>query len=256
MPCFQVIDETSQRIDLARRTELKFPMVGKDVGLLRNVLEASCYALQHRQPKPGDAPGLANPKISTVRSLYFDDPRLTSAYANIQGLAQRQKLRLRWYDSPLPQHQAYLEIKWRSNTITGKHRLKVECDEPMATLPYPVLVRGLRDALPLPFGPILDRLFDPTLIVEYQREHYASSDASVRLTIDYRLRFYDQTGKRHPNLRFGVTKPHLVVLEGKSAPDDSGELRTILAPLSLRAGRCSKYVHGLQTVGLLQASRC
>ncbi len=41
---------------------------------------------------------------------------------------------------------------------------------------------------------------EPTVLVEYKREHFIAGD--LRLTIDYDLAFYDQTGKQFLSTRF------------------------------------------------------
>lgn len=270
---FTVRDETEQRSDLARRSEVKYPLFRVDLDAIRRVLELQCCRLQHGLPRPTNPTTskastvgctTENPstiyrsreRVSTVRSIYFDDPQLSSGLANVDGLGRRSKLRLRWYDSPLPQQHAYLEIKWRENRITGKHRLHLECSQSMHELPFAEMIRGIHRVAPLLFQRMLDRYFDPTLLVEYAREHFSSTDGTIRLTLDHSLKFYDQTGKKRPSVRFGRTLPSFAVLEGKSSPCDIGELRGLLGPLALRAGRCSKYVHGLTTVGLLARSIC
>lgn len=92
-------------------------------------------------------------------------------------------------------------------------------------------------------------LVNPIVLVQYKREHFVSRDASLRLTLDYGIKFIDQVGKRLISTRYGKKLSGLVVLEGKTPVGREHELRSLLAPLSPRTGRCSKYVHGCQTLG-------
>jgi VTC domain len=112
---FTVLDQTEKRLDLAERREVKFVLTGSDIGTLRRVLETNTRRQIH------------NHEVSTVRSVYFDDARLSACQANLDGLGIRRKLRLRWYDQLMPGHEGYLEIKWRNNRVTGKHRMHVTC---------------------------------------------------------------------------------------------------------------------------------
>jgi hypothetical protein len=94
----------------------------------------------------------------------------------------------------------------------------------------------------------------PIVIVEYKREHFSSADGSLRITLDYELTFYDQTGKSTVNTSFPHRLRDLVVVEGKTPIGRERELRELVYPLSLRVGRCSKYVHGCRLLGLVSSA--
>ena len=122
---FELIDDGTTRHDLTSRREIKYALVDTDVGKLRRLLEANCRRLIH------------NDEISVVRSIYFDDACLSSCRANLDGLGARRKLRLRWYDSLRPGTKFFVEIKWRDNRVTGKHRLEIRSEESIDTLGVP-----------------------------------------------------------------------------------------------------------------------
>ncbi len=87
---FKILGSQTTRSDLASRREVKFTVPGADLGKLRDILDVNCRRLVHNDP------------ISTVRSIYFGDVRLSACQANLAGVGRRQKLRLRWYDSLEP----------------------------------------------------------------------------------------------------------------------------------------------------------
>ena len=239
---FEILGSQTTRSDLASRREVKFTLPGADLGKLRNVLDANCRRLVHNDP------------ISTVRSIYFDDVRLSACHANLAGVGRRQKLRLRWYDSLSPGKDIFFEIKWRDNRITGKHRLQLQASKPLTEMSYRQIMDALIETLP---GQHVDRVLassEPIAIVEYRREHFASFDAALRITLDYELAFYDQTGKTTVNTSFPHRLPNLVVVEGKTPVGRERELKQLLYPLSLRVGRCSKYVHGCRLLGLIPSA--
>ena len=62
---FNVIGEDASRKDLAVRRETKFILPNADVGKFRRLLEGNGRRLVHNEP------------VSTVRSVYFDDPSLS-----------------------------------------------------------------------------------------------------------------------------------------------------------------------------------
>ncbi|MCC6510356.1 MAG: VTC domain-containing protein [Pirellulaceae bacterium] len=236
---FTVLDQTEKRQDLAQRREVKYVLTGADVGTVRTLLDTNTRRQIHHH------------EVSVVRSVYFDDARLSACQANLNGLGRRRKLRLRWYDQLLPGRDAFLEIKWRDNKVTGKHRMHVTCEQSLSELAYKHWTAALTESVPERYLPYLLAYSDPIVIVEYRREHFISPDGQLRLTIDYDLAFYDQTGKQFLSTRFPQRLNDFMVLEGKTPVGRESELKQLLYPLALRAARCSKYVHGCQTLGLV-----
>ncbi len=238
-PAIEVVDVTSRRADLARRREVKFTLWRPDLGALRRLLEGSGRRLVYNQ------------SVSTVRSVYFDDAKLSSCRANLAGLGRRRKLRIRWYDCPLPRGEFFLEIKWRDNRVTGKHRLAVRSSPTLWTLPYRTILAALAEVVPEPYRPVLFACSEPVLLIEYRREHFVSREWPLRVTLDYGVIYYDQAGKRRVSTSFGRRHEGLVVVEGKVPVGREQELREFLHPFSARAQRCSKYVHGCRMFGLI-----
>jgi len=238
-PALEVVDISSWRADLARRREVKFTLFNADLEALRRLLEVNGKRqVYHRE-------------VSVVRSVYFDDARLSACRANLDGLGRRSKLRLRWYDSPLPGSEAFLEIKWREGRVTGKHRLRLRCDDPIGGLSYPVILSSLAAAVPDAYRPALLRYSEPTLLVQYQREHFLSPERRLRVTLDYGMVYYDQRGRLRISTSFGRRHEGFAVLEGKMPPGCERQLRSFLYPFVGRVARCSKYVHGCERVGLV-----
>jgi hypothetical protein len=240
-PAFEVIDAGAARADLQRRKELKFTLPQADVQKLRVLLEGNARRQVH------------NREVSIVHSVYFDDPQLSTCRANLDGLGKRIKVRLRWYDTPRPEEEFYFEIKWRENRVTGKHRFQVRAAEPIGRLSYRTILANLSAALPERCRGALTRYCEPTVLVQYRREHFVSHDRALRATVDYDVRYYDQIGKQFISASFGRRHEGLVVLEGKTPVGRERDLRTLLNPLGARIGRCSKYVYGCQMLGLVHA---
>lgn len=238
---FELIDAGTSRSDLTSRRETKYPMPQMDVGKMRSLLETNCRRLIH------------NERVSVVRSIYFDDVRLSACRANINGIGMRRKFRLRWYDSQMPETDFFFEIKWRDNRVTGKHRLQLRSDTPIGSMSYTQILRNLEAILPEHLMRDLLRYREPIVIVQYNREHFATNDG-LRITLDYDLTFYDQTGKKFISTSFPKRIEDMVVLEGKTPIGRETELRRCLHPFSPRAGRCSKYVHGCCQIGRIRES--
>jgi VTC domain len=236
---FQLIDDGLSRTDLAERRETKFTFDRHDLVAVRKLLESNSRRLVHNQP------------VSTVRSLYLDDARLSACHANLDGLGLRRKLRLRWYDQLLPGSDLFLEVKWRNNRVTGKHRFQVRASEPVGEQAFSAYLPGLQPVVPSELLPDLLNSPEPVVVVEYQREHFASTDGQLRVTLDYDITFYRQLGRQRLAMDFPYRMERLAVLEGKTPIGSERELRAMLYPLSLRAARCSKYVNGCRLLGLI-----
>jgi len=235
---FVVTNTTAKRKDLAERKEMKFIVAGADIQKLRTVIAQQCKPVVH-----GDE------SFSKVRSVYFDDAQLANAYANLDGLGNRTKLRIRWYDSKLPSKHFFVEIKWRKNRITGKHRFKVESRIPLSDVPFRQIIMWLEEALPAEFARAVVATPEPIVLVQYKREHYVTVDSDIRFTIDYGLKFCEQIGHRSISNSFAVHMNDFALIEGKSSINTQQVLRQLLHPFQLRVGRCSKYVHGCRSIG-------
>src|SRR3990172_5597702 len=90
-PRLRLVDCGSTRSDLATRKETKYAFSHADVGKLRKLFEMNCHRRVYHEA------------VSTVRSIYFDDARLSACQDNLDGFGLRRKVRLRWYDSLRPE---------------------------------------------------------------------------------------------------------------------------------------------------------
>lgn len=236
---FEIVDHGKPRADLTKRRETKFTFDARNLEPVRSVLSGNCRRLVH------------NEAVSTVRSIYFDDGWLSACAANINGLGMRKKFRLRWYDSLLPQHDLFLEVKWRNSRVTGKHRYHLRSNTLIGEHSYRQLRHALQHIVPEEVLPVFVQNTEPVVLVEYRREHYISPDQATRLTMDYDLRFYRQWGMSRISVDFPCALERLALVEGKTPVGREGELQALMYPLRMRPGRCSKYVHGCQQIGLV-----
>ena len=69
------------------RREIKFKLTNADHVKMSDLLTGSCKPVSYNSKKK-----------SVVNSIYFDSWNLKSCFANIDGLANRYKYRIRWYD--------------------------------------------------------------------------------------------------------------------------------------------------------------
>lgn len=196
-----------------------------------------------------------------IHSLYLDDRALTLANATLNGWKNRFKLRIRFYDE-VPEHPVFFEIKSRSNEVIMKERTAVH----RASVP-----RLLKSAWPersdlmkfsdknwaalMRFCSQRSKLgaFGRT-IVSYTREAYvAPEDDNVRVTFDRRLTASPYNGQLVIKPLDAYFQPRIegVVLELKFTDRFPHWMRDLVWTFNLNRGAMAKYVHCVQSVGLM-----
>jgi hypothetical protein len=229
--------------DPTARREVKYALPHADAGKLRSILEVNCRPVAYR----GES--------SRVVSLYFDDVRLSGCIANLDGTSPRSKIRLRWYDAPLPSNETYLEIKKRRGEATEKIRVPLERAASLASLPLREMTRELAVALPTPLSEALLARSESIAVVEYERRYFEAVGTRVRFTLDTDLVFYSQLGQGRLTRLFPVRLPELTILEAKAPLAEEIHIPDHLRPLEPRRTRSSKYLLACQSLGLIPGSR-
>ncbi|MBN3033981.1 MAG: polyphosphate polymerase domain-containing protein [Bacteroidales bacterium] len=190
----------------------------------------------------------------TVRSIYFDTPRLDYYYEKVEGIKNRKKFRIRGYNKGSDDTRVYLEIKRKYNIPILKNRIPLTYGEALELF-RKASINGfvfMQDDVPLArknassfFFELFGQNLRPVILVMYEREAFFSKfDRSVRITFDRNLRsksfpgvdqLFDNTGiKRAINGHF--------ILEVKFDHQYPSWLRPLLSRFDLRAQAASKYV--------------
>jgi len=177
-----------------------------------------------------------------VNSVYFDTPDLDSFNDHIAGVPVRRKLRYRWYGENLNVAQnGQVEVKNKSESAGWKLIEKVAPDLILEDNNW----ARFMDQIRLETSGVIKELLSvthPVLLTVYYREYYVSADQLVRLTIDSRMKGYDQYLTACPNLNFCQPGDEQVILELKSEVSKLSELTDVLSHFPVRSSRYSKYV--------------
>ena len=123
-----------------------------------------------------------------IRSLYFDDPRDTALREKIDGVARREKFRIRYYGSDAS--YICLEKKSKWDGLCGKRSVLLSTQEVLA------LLDGDLDWMPDSGRPLVQELYwkmksnllRPRTIVDYTRDAFVFPAGNVRVTLDYNIR--------------------------------------------------------------------
>ncbi len=183
-----------------------------------------------------------------VNNIYFDTARYDGLNANLSGVGERDKLRLRWYGIDVTHVAgANLERKHKQGMVGWKVVSPAEGVFDLAGTTWRSLTRDLQAAVMPAARQWLELFALPTLINHYWREYYATPDDAVRLTIDTALRACDQRAVACPNLtqQAHVDAPLVVELKASADDDDFRRLSEALARFPAPVDRFSKYVQGM-----------
>jgi len=183
-----------------------------------------------------------------INNIYFDTPTYAGLKANLAGIGDRAKLRLRWYGESLAHVVGgQLELKQKRGRIGWKESVSVDLDVDLGRICWSDLSSTLAGSAGALGRRWCAEFPVPVLINAYRRDYYATPDGVVRLTVDRDLRAFGQRSTAVPNLRAPEVSEDLAIIELK-APEDAVALMRLddaLSNLPVTVGRYSKYVSGV-----------
>lgn len=189
------------------RYELKFLLTKKKAEILK-------YRLSLIMEKDTNS---VNPNGEYyIRSLYFDDTFNTAYYDKLNGLYEREKFRIRYYN--LDHSFITLELKGKKGNVSYKRRNVISKNE------YSLIMSGDYDKIDLEDRDLLQQFIDaikrsnlkPSIIVDYTRIAYTYPYEDVRITFDESI----MSGKYNYDLLndiklYSVLEDDYVILEVK-----------------------------------------
>lgn len=123
-----------------------------------------------------------------VRSLYFDTPENKALMEKINGINNREKFRLRYYnDDP---SLVKLEKKSKINGLCTKQSVHITQEEGELMINGNIewMINSGKPTLMELYTKIKNQLLRPKTIVHYLREAYIFAPGNVRITIDRDIR--------------------------------------------------------------------
>lgn len=135
--------------------------------------------------------GLEDPHASAgeyrVYSLYFDDLQDTALRQKLDGVGNRDKFRLRYYNGDLSFIR--LEKKSKRGNLCQKRSASLPLDQAKAVLAgRPQVLKQCEDPLLMEFYARLCRGLRPAALTAYRREPFVYAPGNVRITIDRDIR--------------------------------------------------------------------
>jgi hypothetical protein len=218
------------------------------------------FVSPHLEPDPHARPDRGNTYV--ISSLYLDTPDLQLYRQTCQGIKNRFKLRIRFYDDD-PDHPAFLEIKRRVTDVIRKERATVtrgavrrvlRGDPPDMSFLMGDVVNPKSGSALLNFCGLCDRIGAiGQVYVSYLREAYVSPDSdSIRVTFDRQLsatRYKQGADLAVPtdgiDARVGG-----VILELKFTDRFPPWMREVVGEFNLMRSPAAKYMACVNAIGM------
>ena len=129
--------------------------------------------------------------IYQIRSLYFDTPNDKALYEKIDGVNEREKFRIRYYNGDTS--FIVLEKKSKINGLCAKQSVRITKEEAQRIADGDVgWMLERKDPLMTEFySKTKSQLLRPKTIVDYTRDPFYFGPGNVRVTIDYNIRTGD-----------------------------------------------------------------
>ncbi len=195
-------------------------------------------------------PGLFRPIHAGrfINNLYLDDPGRSSYRQTVEGVADRLKVRIRWYGQAAgvivsPQ----LEFKIKRGLVGHKETYPL----PGFVMDKAFTARTLQTLFAELPGRIRERLswLEPALINRYYRTYFGSMDGRFRITVDTGL-LYGGASTRGIEPAYRFIEDRRVIIELKYGVPDADDAARIAGAFPFRVARFSKYAVGVERVGL------
>jgi hypothetical protein len=210
------------------RFERKFRVSGLSIDEVVGVVEDN----------PAFFHSVHQPRI--VNNIYFDTVDLLCREMNIEGVASRQKFRVRWYGDAINPKSPILELKVKRGLAGWKHTFPVES---FTIGNREEILSGLM-RLKLPVGLVSDLQFmEPTLFNSYRRKYFMTAEGNIRLTIDD-LQQTKRILARNFQLN-NLTKHYDIIVELKYSEEYDKQAAEIANHFPFRMTKNSKYVVGM-----------
>ena len=182
-----------------------------------------------------------------ITSIYFDDPNLTTALENIQGISKRRKYRVRFYNDDV--NILFHEIKIKNNSLGSKKIIKTKKNfiDLNNFFSYSFLNSNFENYLPF-LREVRHNYLKPVCKVSYYRSYFLYKN-KVRITHDHSIIYYSLLHQLENS--FNPIKDENEVLEVKFEKENFTIASEILNKINFQNQRYSKYLSCLSSYKII-----
>jgi len=181
-----------------------------------------------------------------VHSLYLDTPDLTTATHVLDGVANRFKIRLRWYNQKNTIEALRFELKSRHGEVIQKQvqsvllKSAIDVDD-LIVDPLKFFRLSTNPSRRSVYNYL--RCWRPSVLVSYERSYYIDDSGQVRITVDVNT----TTTRLFSNNQFQASQGDLgiIILELKYQTTAEQTATKIMQSIPISVSRHSKYLFGV-----------
>ncbi len=180
-----------------------------------------------------------------VNNIYFDSNDVQSFDDNIDGIANRSKIRVRWYGTnKFKVKNPVLEIKSKKGLIGKKNSYNLKTFNIDNNFTKKNLISLINTSNLSDHDKDILKTYNLSVMNNYDRDYFISDDKKFRITLDENIKYYSI--KNANNLFNEVYKIYYqVIMEIKYLDKYDSYSEQITNFFPLRLSKNSKYVEGL-----------
>jgi SPX domain protein involved in polyphosphate accumulation len=183
-----------------------------------------------------------------VNNIYFDTLGFENFYDNVEGSAERLKVRIRWYGGLFGEIQKpVLEYKIKKGLLGKKESHTLQPFLLDTNFDQSQIVKALHsNSVP---QNVKDEVLSlkPSLLNSYIRRYYLSADKNFRITIDHHLKYYRISYNNNTFTNKSIDH-NATVLELKYDSSLETEAKEVGNMFPFAMTKSSKYLQGLERV--------
>lgn len=183
-----------------------------------------------------------------VNNIYFDSYNYDCYKSNVDGLSNRAKLRLRWYNDIYKIENPNLEIKYKKNSLGWKSKLKVKNYIIKEKLNVKDITNHIHNSIDSKFKVLFDNFTFPVILNTYKRNYLISFDKKIRITLDRDHKVFDLRNNSKINLKHYYLMPKNIIMEVKFEKKLKEIANSLLTNIPVRQSKNSKYINSLRCV--------
>jgi hypothetical protein len=177
-----------------------------------------------------------------INSIYLDNLEYDSVKANLSGIGNREKRRIRWYDND---PSVKLETKVRNGRLSRKEMIQINLGENFSSDLSSIELRSNINNWLLTQSDLHFDYFASILGVRYLRQYY-EDNSGLRITFDHEIQFtdlHDDACSFSMSNRFVNYAP--IIMEIKFDPHLKDYANSFIRRLNMTPKRHSKYLVGM-----------
>lgn len=180
-----------------------------------------------------------------LTSIYYDSTDFLLYKLSVNGVSERKKIRIRFYDNFVS--NAKIEYKFKSGELGWKKFIDVSSEKFKKSKKLEISNKLFNDKLLIPIN--IDQIYQPNLMVIYNRNYFRSKINQNRITLDTNIKFKKLFKMPYLNNFQNFIDNINPVLELKHDKTNIPDLKIInflSKNLNLNYTRFSKYCEGIE----------